>query len=128
MADLASAEWAAEVGAFWTDLPDAPGAEGTVSWAVATAPRREVAFHWTYRDGRVVAGGPGGGESPCLALSVAAGDAPDLLSGRTEPSVAFMRGRLKASGEGAVLLAFLASTVGEGFERWRSRAAAASSV
>lgn len=124
VAEYGSEEWAAEVGALWSELPDAPGASGTVSLAVATAPRKEVAFHWTYRDGKVVEGGAGSGDSPALALTLSAADAPEVLSGRVEPSVAFMRGRLKAAGEGAVLLAFLGSTVTDAFERWRARAEA----
>ncbi len=116
-----TAEWAAEAAELWSLLPAAPGAEGTVSLAVATAPRREVAFHWRYQDGRPVGGGAGTGGEPDLALTLGAGDAPEVLSGRVEPSVAFMRGRLKASGNGSLLLAFLASTASDGFEGWRSR-------
>jgi hypothetical protein len=38
-----------------------------------------------------------------------------------EPSVAYMRGRLKAAGDGALLLAFLESTAGDGREAWLER-------
>ena len=124
MAEGYTDEWAAEAAELWSLLPPAPGAEGIVSLAVATAPRREVAFHWRYSDGRAVEGGPGTGGEPNLALTLGAADAPEVLSGRVEPSVAFMRGRLKTSGDGSLLLAFLASTVSDGFEEWRNRVAA----
>lgn len=137
MADGFSAEWAAEAAELWPYLPPAPGAEGTVRLAVAVAPRREVAFQWRYRGGEAVAGGAGGtaaggagadggtgaggdGEAE-LALTLAAADASDVLSGQVEPSVAFMRGRLKASGDGGLLLAFLSSTTDGGFDEWRRR-------
>jgi hypothetical protein len=48
-----------------------------------------------------------------------AADAAEVFSGRVEPSVAFMRGRLKATGEGSVLLAFLESTTSDGYDGWR---------
>jgi hypothetical protein len=123
MPEPSSAEWAEAVGGLWGDLPEAPGANGTVSLAIATAPRREVAVHWRYEDGRPVAGGAGAGEA-ALSLTLAAADALDVMSGRVEPSVAFMRGRLKAAGAGALLLAFLASTTSPGFAAWCSKAQA----
>ena len=74
----------------------------------------------------MVAGGAGAADGAELALTAAAADAADVLAGRVEPSVAFMRGRLKASGEGGLLLAFLASTATDDFEEWRSRVGAVS--
>ncbi len=126
--DWATADWAAAVGGLWADLPPAPGADGTVSLAVAIAPRKEVSFHWTYRDGSAVAGGPGPGGEPDLVLGLGPADGSDVFSGRVEPSVAFMRGRLKATGAGGLLLAFLASTTAPGFEGWRSKVAKAGSL
>lgn len=121
MPELFSAEWAEQASGLWSLLPAAPGGEGTVSLGIATAPRREVSFHWRYEGGRVVEGGPGAAPEPTLSLSLSAADAPEVLSGRVEPSVAFMRGRLKASGDGSLLLAFLSSTTHDGFEDWRRR-------
>ncbi len=121
MAELYSPEWAEEAAGLCSLLPPAPGAEGTVCLALSTAARREVSFHWRYHGGRVVDGGAGSAMEPTLSLTLSAADAPEVLSGRVEPSVAFMRGRLKATGDGSLLLAFLSSTVTEGFEEWRRR-------
>lgn len=118
MADPDWEEWAAAAGEQWSGLPEAPGASGPVRLAIAVAPRREAAIHWRYEQGRVVDGGAGSGPEAALALSLSAADAPEVLSGRVAPSVAFMRGRLKASGEGSLLLAFLESTTSEGFSGW----------
>lgn len=126
MPEPGTPEWAAEAGEMWSLLPAAPGADGAVSWSVAVAPRKEASVHWRYESGRVVAGGAGAADDPKLTLTATAADAADLLAGRVEPSVAFMRGRLKASGEGSLLLAFLASTSTSGFEAWRSRVGAVS--
>lgn len=121
MPERYSAEWADQAAGLWSLLPPAPGGEGTVCLAIATAPRKEVSFHWRYAGGSVVDGGPGPVPEPTLSLTLGAADAPDVLSGRVEPSVAFMRGRLKASGDGSLLLAFLSSTATDGFEDWRDR-------
>jgi hypothetical protein len=123
MPDLASPEWAEEVGALWSLLPEAPGGEGTVSLAFGSAPRKEVAVHWRYDGGRPVGGGSGTGGDPQLSLTLGPADVGDVLSGTVPADVAFMRGRLKASGEGGLLLAFLASTTAPGFEEWRTRVA-----
>jgi hypothetical protein len=129
VADGFDPEWAAAAAELWPYLPPAPGAEGTVRLAVALAPRREVAFHWRYEGGKVVDGGAGGDVgvgadgAAGVGLTLAAADATELLSGQVEPSVSFMRGRLKASGDGVLLLAFLSSTTDGGFDEWRRRAA-----
>ncbi len=128
MADWLSPEWAEEAAALCHLLPEAPGADATVTLSLASAPRREVCFHWRYEKGRVTGWGAGPVGDAELALSLAAADAADVLAGRVEPSVAFMRGRLKATGDGAVLLAFLESTTVAAFEGWRQAVAALSPV
>ena len=124
MAEWLSADWAEAAAGLWELLPEAPGVTGSVALAFVTAPRKEVTIHWRYEDGRPAEGAAGPVPEPDLALSLAAADAADVVSGRVEPSVAFMRGRLKASGDGALLLAFLKSTTDGGFEKWRDRLAA----
>ena len=119
MADWLSAAWADEVGARHDLLPSAGDAEGTVSLAFQVAPRKEVSIHWTYEGGKVTSGGSGPKPGADLQLTLAAADAADVLLGRVEPSVAFMRGRLKASGDGSLLLAFLESTTSGSFSAWR---------
>jgi hypothetical protein len=118
--EFGSTAWAEAAGGLWPLLPPAGAADGTVSLGVGLAPRKEVAWHWRYEGGKAVAGGPGGGDAD-LSLTLGAADAPEVLSGRVEPSVAFMRGRLKTSGSGGLLLAFLESTTSEGFAEWRGR-------
>lgn len=122
MPELGSPEWAAAAGELWAKLPPAPGATGTVSLGVSTAPRKEVTFHWAYQDGAVVSGGTGAGEASA-SFTLGAADAPDVLSGAVSPSVAFMRGRLKASGDGGLIIDFLQSTLSPQFADWREAVA-----
>lgn len=131
MVEFGTAEWAEAAGQLWSLLPAADSVSGTVSLAIAVAPRKEVTFHWRYEAGRVVSGAAGraaDSEGPVLALTLSAADAADFLGGELATSVSFMRGRLKASGDGALLLAFLGSTESEEFAQWRSRLGALATV
>jgi hypothetical protein len=124
VAEWLSEEWLKEVAALAGDRPPVPGGNGTVSLAVTGAPGGEVAYHWSYRDGVPGNGGVGPVVDAELSLSIAYADAQAVASGEVEPSVAYMRGRLKASGDGALLLGLLASTATERYREWRQRVTA----
>jgi hypothetical protein len=120
-------EWASGAADAVALLPGANGLSGTVSLAVSDGSgrnRREAGFHWRYDGGNPVDGKPGIDGDANLVLLVAGEDAVDLLSGRVDPSVSFMRGRLKASGDGGLLLGFLKSTTDSKFTAWREKVAA----
>jgi hypothetical protein len=85
------------------------------------AKKREVRLRWRYDEGHPHPDASPSGPSD-LELTIGAGDAADLFRGRSEASVSFMRGRLKAAGDGSLLLAFLESTATPGFDSWRDRA------
>jgi hypothetical protein len=123
-----SEEWVEGVAGLVGLLPRLPAMSGAVVLSVSTAPRKEVHVHWRYDEGQPADGGGGLLEDAHLTLSIASVDAADVVSGRVEPSVAFMRGRLKASGDGALLLGFLESTGSPDFEGWRKKVAALGDV
>lgn len=116
-----SAEWAEAAAPLTEMLPAVPGAAGSVSLAVSGGRRQEAGFHWRYDSGKPGAGAPGIDSSADLVLLLGSDDALDVLKGDVDPSVAFMRGRLKASGDGGLLLGFLKSTVEPSFEAWRRK-------
>jgi hypothetical protein len=125
MADWPNEEWAASFAASTHDLPDVAGQSGTVVFKFTGGTRKEIPVHWRYQDGVPTAGAVGAVADADLEFTLAAPDASDVISGAVEPSVAFMRGRLKASGNGGLLLAFLQSTTSEAFGAWRETVAAA---
>jgi SCP-2 sterol transfer family len=125
MAEWPNEEWAEAFAATTAGLPEVSGASGTVALKFTGGTRKEIAVHWTYRDGVPEAGTVGAAAEPDIEFTLAAADASDVISGAVEPSVAFMRGRLKASGHGDLLLAFLQSTTSETFAAWRGKVAAA---
>jgi hypothetical protein len=124
MATWLTPEWADEAAGLTSRLPAVPGASGSISLTISGGRRKEVHFRWGYQDG--VAGGGASEARPeaDLILTLASRDAVDVLSGAVEPSVAFMRGRLKAAGEGGLLIGFLQSTTTSGFQAWRRDVAA----
>ena len=123
MPDWLSPEWAEAAAGLSEQLPAIEGVGGTVSWSFSLAPRKEVGFKWRYEEGRPGSGSPGSDPDADLVLTLSAPDAADVIAGRVEPSVAFMRGRLKAAGDGKLLLAFLESTASPAYEGWRQRMA-----
>jgi putative sterol carrier protein len=119
MADWLTEDWAARVAGTTGDLPEIPGASGTVSLGLSGGSKREIALHWRYDGGRPGSGSAGPADQADLTFTMTAADAAQVISGEVEPSVAFMRGRLKASGDGALLLGFLESTTTDKFDGWR---------
>jgi hypothetical protein len=84
-----------------------------------------VTLQWTSRwagdgPGPAVVGTDGEAD---LILSLVPEDAKAILEGRLTPSVAYMQGRLKTSGDNELLLKVLKWTAGPGFEKalreWR---------
>ena len=121
MAEWLSEEWLKEVADQAGTRPPVAGANGTVSLAITTGRRDEVSYHWSYRDGVPGEGGVGAIADADLMLTIARDDAQAVASGEVEPSVAYMRGRLKASGDGALLLGLLASTATDSYRDWLRR-------
>jgi hypothetical protein len=54
-------------------------------------------------------------------MTISSDDARAVAAGEMEPSVAYMRGRLKASGDGGLLLGWLASTATSEYAEWRRK-------
>jgi hypothetical protein len=124
MADWPNEDWAASFAAATDGLPEVPAASGVVVLKFTGGTRKEISVQWSYQDGAPAAGTLGAAAGADLEVTLAAPDAADVISGAVEPSVAFMRGRLKASGDGGLLLAFLESTTSEEFTAWRDKVAA----
>lgn len=122
VADWLSEEWLGEMAVLADSRPPVPGTSGIVSVAITVGRRDQVAYHWSYRDGVPGEGGVGPAADPQLSLVLSSADAQTLMSGELDPSVAYMRGRLKGTGDAEFLLAWLASTATDGYQAWRSQA------
>jgi hypothetical protein len=117
-----SEEWCKEVAALSGSRPTAADVTGTVAVSITGGPGGDCLYHWTYRDGVPGAGAIGAAAGADLTLVIGRDDARAVAVGKMEPSVAFMRGRLKATGDGSLLLGLLASTATPAYRQWREQA------
>jgi len=90
-------------------------AEGDVAVTVSMEGGRVVGCSW----GQPLAGSA---EPAAVTLTAAPGDAAELLGG-AEPSVLFMQGRIKVTGDMGVVLAILAATATDRYRGARARLA-----
>src|ERR1700728_444779 len=104
MAEWLSEEWLQEVAKRAVSRPPVPGVTGKVSVAVTGAPNGDAVYHWSYQDGVPGDGAPGAAGGADLALVIAHADAWPVAAGEVNKSVAYLLGRLKANGDGALLL------------------------
>jgi hypothetical protein len=108
------------------DLASAPGVTGSVGLVVTGTAAGDVKMRIRLVDGRPVEIGTEPGPDPELTLTVPAAEADAIRAGTLDPSVAFMRGRLKTVGDNALLLGVLAATADPGFGSWLTRLPASS--
>jgi len=106
--DFASPEWfAALVGA----RPEAgveqePGPSGTVQVVVTGASDGDATL--TLADGALARVAPGADATAAVTLTFTRADADAVVAGELDPSVAFMRGRMKTAGDPGLVLQVLA--------------------
>ena len=125
MAGLAGAwlteEWVARVATSVRHRPPAPGVEGEVRWIITATAADDVVLAWHYRAGEPSwLGSPSPGRAAKVTFTLPQAEARALLGGESQPSVAFMRGRLKTVGDAGLVLALLASTATPAWEAWRA--------
>ena len=118
MAKFLTDEWFAGVAA------DAPGAADVgVEVTVLGSPDGDVKWHLAIGGGRVEASaGPLPGAQ--VALTVPYDDMVAIVRGELEPSVAFMRGRMKTAGDPGALLDVVGATARPAYRAVREGVAA----
>jgi hypothetical protein len=99
-------------------LPRVPGLTGTVALVVTGGSDGDVKVSARIVDGRPVAATAEAGPEPDLTLTLPVAELAAVAAGTLDPSVAFMRGRLKTSGDHGILLGVLASTADSGYASW----------
>jgi putative sterol carrier protein len=105
VAEFLSDEWIAS----WVGVGGAPGPTGTVQ-VVVTGTDLPNDGKWYLRlDGGVVAEAAAGTvPAPDLTLTVGYAEGAAMAAGDLDPSVAFMRGRMKTAGDPGLVLDLLA--------------------
>jgi len=100
-------------------LPRREGMSGVVGLTVTGEGREQCRARLVLLDGRVDAVELGPAGAADLTLELERADAAAVLDGTLAPSVAYMRGRLKSSGDNSLLLGLLAASSERAWEDWR---------
>jgi hypothetical protein len=111
------------------ELAVAPGVTGTLGLVVVTGTAQgDIKVRVRLLDGRLVEADAGAGPDPDLTLTLPSAEAGAIVAGALDPSVAFMRGRLKTAGDNGLLLGVLAAAAAPGFGAWLDGVTAAASA
>ena len=92
----------------------------TVSLTLSDGKRTNAVSTWTVANGAVSAAASLDGE-PDLALVIPPTDARAVASGALQPAAAYMQGKLKATGDMALMLRLVKSSGTPTFDVWRSQ-------
>jgi hypothetical protein len=101
-----SAEWFDETRDLCEE-PLVPGLSARLECEVTGGPQRSLGGYWVLEDGRLTDSGAGACPDPDVTITMAWDDALAVQRGELDPSVAFMRGRLKVAGSMGVMVDLL---------------------
>jgi SCP-2 sterol transfer family len=101
-----SEAWFAEVRALAGAQPARPGISARIQEQITGGPDGDVSCYWELDDG-VATAAPGTIDDADVTVTLSWSDAAAIATGALDPSVAFMRGRMKVAGSMAVTLALL---------------------
>ncbi|MBO0732438.1 MAG: SCP2 sterol-binding domain-containing protein [Acidimicrobiaceae bacterium] len=117
MPDWLSDEWLDRLAAAVAERPPAPGVTGVVETVIAIGRGKDVRIRVAYKEGEP-SWSPSG-DAADVTFTVPTAEAQAVLTGDLEPSVGFMRGRIKTSGSPGLVLAWLQSTSTPAWAAWR---------
>jgi hypothetical protein len=116
-------DWAAAVRDELGGLTGPETLAGTVQVDVIGGPDGDVYVNARYAGGRLADARPGPADGPDATLTITTQDAVAVIDGALDPSVAFMRGRLKAVGDMGLVLDLLAWSATDAARAARGRLA-----
>jgi len=116
-------EWVDAVRSEAGGLEGPPTVSGTVQVDVTGTADGDTVVHVTFDLGRLVAAGVGPVDEPDAVISLSEEDARAVLVGMLDPSVAFMRGTMKVTGDTGLVIDLLALSATDGARARRERVA-----
>jgi hypothetical protein len=121
VAKYLSEAWFDETRALGADRPEQPGVSVRVNWVVTGSPGGEITYHTVAEDGRVVDTALGLLPDAEVTLTAAWPDRVRIAGGELDINVAFMQGKVKASGNMAKLLSLLPLTATPEYKQLQER-------
>lgn len=111
MTEVLSPEWFEATNVALDGLSEGPGGSGVVELVVTGGDEGRLAIHWVVEDGRLRAVRPASesGVDAEVTVPQTRHDLGELVAGRLDPAVAFMRGDLKPEGSARALFAWLSA-------------------
>ncbi len=119
MAVLLSQEWLDLQCAETADLPVRPGATARIQYEVTGGADGTTVFHTHLEDGRITTNRLGADDEPDFTMLVPYAEFELVSAGELDPSVGFMQGRIKVTGNIGRMLSVLSVTTSD---EWRAAA------
>jgi putative sterol carrier protein len=110
MAKWLTQEWLDEMSRLAKSQPERPGATAKLQYVITGGPEGDVHYYWVLEDGRLLENRLGEIDDADVTLTETYADAMSVQKGELDASAAFMQGKLKVSGNMALLMALLPVT------------------
>jgi putative sterol carrier protein len=92
------------------DQPDRPGASATIQYVVSGGPDGDVKYYWVLENGKLLEAQIGEIASAQITLTLPYDVSVEVQQGELDANVAFMQGRMKATGDMGKLMQLLPLT------------------
>jgi predicted lipid carrier protein YhbT len=116
-------EWFDETRALAADQPERPGLSARMQFIVTGGPDGDVHYYWVLEDGQLRESAVGDVDGADVTLTTARPDAMAMASGKLDPNVAFMQGRMKVAGSMGIMMRLLPVTNTPEYQELRRRIA-----
>lgn len=117
MPDLLTQDWLDRQRSGTTSLPERPGATARIQYEVRGGPDKTVVFHTHLEDGRIVTNALGADDEADFTMLIPHDQFLDIVRGELDPSVGYMRGQIKVTGNIGRMLSVLPVTTSD---EWRA--------
>jgi putative sterol carrier protein len=110
MAGLLSAEWLALQQDETASLPERSGCTARIQYEVSGPPDGTIVFHTHLQDGRIVRNALGADDDADFTMLVPRKEFEAVVRGELDPTVGYMQGRIKVTGNIGRMLSVLPAT------------------